>query len=221
MGAVFMAGISSTPDFTAPSHVPVIGEPAWDLALLYPRQGQWSESEYLAVTEGTNWLIELTEGRVEVLPIPTSSHQRILLFLFAQLQAFVLPNRLGEVLCAALRVKLGTGKFREPDVVFMLTEHRDRIGEEYWEGADLVMEIVSKDAESRKRDLVQKPVDYAEGGIPEYWIVDPQEGNITVLTLRNGEYQPHGVFHTGDSATSLLLEGFAVGVKDVFAAGKL
>jgi Uma2 family endonuclease len=215
-----MVSTSAESESLVPSHVPIVGEPAWDLALLYPMQGAWSDLDYLSLTEGTNRLVELTDGSVEVLPMPTSSHQRILLFLFAQLQAFVVPRKLGEVLCAALRVKIREGKFREPDLVFMSEEHRDRIGEEYWEGADLVIEVVSKDAESRKRDLQQKPLDYSEGGISEYWIVDPQENRITVLALQGDGYQEHGVFTKGEIATSKLLNGFAVNVTDVFDAAK-
>jgi len=205
----------------APCHVPVAGEPAWDLALLYPMQGAWSDLDYLTLTAGTNQLVELTDGCVEVLPMPTSSHQRILLYMFAQLNAFVLPKKLGEVLCAALRVKIRDGKFREPDLVFMSEEHRSRIGEEYREGADLVMEIVSKDADSRKRDLLQKLIDYAEGGILEYWIVDPQEEKITVLTLHDQTYQQHGVFTRRELAASKLLADFSVNVNDVFNAAKV
>lgn len=215
-----MASVSSSTDPAAPCHVPIDGQPAWDLALLFPMQGHWSDFEYLALTEGTNRPVELSDGSVEVLPMPTSSHQRILLFLFAQLQAFILPRKLGETLCAALRVKIRDGKFREPDLVFMCEEHRNRIGEEYWDGADLVMEVVSKDPESRKRDLLQKPLDYAEGGIPEYWIVDPQEKKITVLTLQGNAYQQHGAFTEGESATSKLLTGFSVNVTDVLQAAK-
>lgn len=216
-----MASISPPSSSTLPCHAPVAGEPAWDLALLYPLQGAWSDLDYLALTESTNRLLELTDGFVEVLPVPTSSHQRILLYLYSQLHAFVSPRRLGEVLCAALRVKLRDGKFREPDLVFMSDEHRNRIGEEYWEGADLVMEVVSKDAESRKRDLRQKPVDYGEGGIPEYWVVDPQEERITVFTLQGQTYQQHGAFCRGELATSKLLDGFSVKVGDVFDAAKV
>jgi Uma2 family endonuclease len=102
----------------------------------------------------------------------------------------------------------------------MREEHRDRIGEEYWDGADLVLEVVSKDAESRKRDLIQKPLDYAEGRIPEYWIVDPQEGRITVLSLQAQTYAQHGIFTRDELATSKLLEGFSVSVSEVFDAAK-
>ncbi len=40
-------------------------------------------------------------------------------------------------------MRLWEGKFREPDVVFMPAEHASRITEDYWNGADLVMEVVS------------------------------------------------------------------------------
>lgn len=83
------------------------------------------------------------------------------------------------------------------------------------------MEVVSKDAESRKRDLQQKPVDYAEGGIPEYWVVDPQEERITVFTLQGQTYQQHGVSSRVELATSKLLDGFSVNVADVFDAAKI
>jgi Uma2 family endonuclease len=215
-----MASASSTSGQVLPFHVPVAGEPAWDLALLYPLQGAWSDLDYLALTQSTNRLVELTDGYVEVLPVPTSSHQRILLYLFAQLHAFVVPKKLGEVLCAALRVKIRDGKFREPDLVFMSEEHRGRIGEEFWDGADLVMEVVSRDAESRKRDLLQKPLEYAEAGIPEYWIVDPLEERITVLTLHGQLYQEHGTFSRSSLATSKLLDGFSVNVDEVLNAAK-
>lgn len=51
----------------SPSHLPVVGQPAWDLALLYPLQGHWSQEDYLALTDRTNWLIEFTAGKIEVL----------------------------------------------------------------------------------------------------------------------------------------------------------
>jgi Uma2 family endonuclease len=205
---------------SVPASHPNEPEPAWDIARLYSPQGQWSDGEYLRLTEGTNRLVELTDGHIEVLAMPTSSHQRILLFLFAHLQSFVTSKELGEVLFASLRVRIRKGKFREPDIVFMLAEHHGRAGEEYWEGADLVMEVVSKDPESRRRDLEDKPLDYAEAGIPEYWIVDPIEKQITVLTLNGQRYADHGKFLPGQQASSHLLDGFVVDVESVFQAAK-
>ena len=45
-------------------------------------------------------------------------------------------------------------------------------------------------------------IDYAEAGIPEYWIVNPLDETVTVLVLGDGEYREHGVFRAGAHADS-------------------
>ncbi len=61
-----------------------------------------------------------------------------------------------------------------------------------------------------------KVADYAEAGIPEYWIVNPLEGTIIVLTLEAGAYVAHSVFRRGEQASSKLLSGFTVDVDAAF-----
>ena len=78
------------------------------------------------------------------------------------------------------------------------------------------MEVVSPD--DPQRDTVTKRREYAQAGIPEYWIVDPSDMSITVLTLRGQEYALHGEFVAGESATSVLLDRFTVEVSSVFSA---
>jgi hypothetical protein len=124
-----------------------VGRPTWEVAYLFPAQGQWAEEEYLALNG--NRMLELSRGCLEVLPVPTTSHQQLVAYLYGLLLRFVTERGLGTVLFAPLRVKVGRGKFREPDLVFMLTRHSNRIAEEYWDGADLVVEVVSDDPESR------------------------------------------------------------------------
>jgi Uma2 family endonuclease len=190
-------------------------EPAWEVAYLFPAQGQWSEEEYLAL-QG-NRLVEFSDGVLEVLPMPTTSHQLLVLYLYGLLLSFTTARDLGIVLVAPLRVRLWRGKIREPDIVFMAKEHADRVGEDYWKGADLVMEVVSDDEESRRRDLVTKRREYARAGIPEYWIADPREGRITVLRLAGKRYVVHGEFPRGTTASSHLLPGFTVDVTEALS----
>jgi Uma2 family endonuclease len=184
------------------------------MADLYPSQGAWTEDEYMALNAQRGF--EFSDGFIERLPMPTNSHQVILFLLARALSAFVEPRRLGSVLPAGIRVRLRPGKVREPDVTFMSSAHSDRIGEDCWEGADLVMEVVSNGAEDRKRDLIDKRAEYAEAGIPEYWIVDPKPRTITVLKLKGKKYAVHGRFGRGRKATSALLPGFEVDVREVF-----
>ena len=101
----------------------------------------------------------------------------------------------------------------------MLRAHADRIGEQVWNGADLVMEVVSDD--DRRRDLEVKRREYATAGIPEYWIVDPKLKTITVLVLEGSSYVAHGEFALGDRATSHLLPGFEADVTTAFAAAAM
>ena len=69
---------------------------AWDVARLFPAQGEWTESDYLNLTDETNCLVEFTDGRIEVLEMPTTSHQQIVLFLLEALRAFVKPRQLAK-----------------------------------------------------------------------------------------------------------------------------
>jgi Uma2 family endonuclease len=201
------------------AHIPegiILGEPTWDVAQLFPNQGAWSEQEYLALS--TNHLVEFSNGVVEFLPMPTMTHQLIAAALYRLLESFVSTNELGTVLIAAFKIRLWEEKYREPDVVFMKKEHAARMSDDYWLGADLVMEVVSASANDRDRDLNVKLREYARAGIPEYWIVDPKLGHITVHTLKKKKtYSVHGEFSKGQQATSKLLPGFAVDVTSVLA----
>lgn len=201
-------------DKVPPDSLPEQGEPAWEVATLFPNQGDWSVEDYLALD--TRHLVEFTDGYIEILPMPTEAHQLILIFLFDALRAFVRPRKLGLPMLSPFRVRLSEHKFREPDLIFMFAQHARRRRNRFWEGADLVMEVVSED--DRKRDFITKRRDYAIAGIPEYWIVDPQRKEITVLQRAGDRYEVHGVFKPRQRATSVLLPGFAVSASAVFKA---
>ena len=182
---------------------------------LLPDQGQVSEEDYLWLSGRTTRLLEFTDGYVEVLPVPTNTHQGIVLFLVRALLPY-LDSRGGILRFAPLRLRLRAGKFREPDLMLVLNADDPRVEDPFWLGADLVLEVVSPDRP--ERDLVEKRRDYAEAGIPEYWIVNPLDRSITVLALGAGAYVEHGRFALGARATSTLLANFSVAVEDVFAA---
>jgi Uma2 family endonuclease len=190
--------------------------PAWEIARLFPDQGDLSESDYLLVTDHTNRMAEFTDRRIEVLPMPTLEHQEIVLFLISLLRAFINPAKLGRAIIAPYRVRIADGRFREPDVVFMLQANLSRLENRFARGADLVMEVVSED--EPKRDLVDKRADYAQAGIAEYWIVDPRNKTVTVLRLESGQYVTHSEAAVSGQVRSALLDGFTADVAAVFAA---
>ena len=178
-------------------------------------QGFRTQAQYLELTNWSNRLLEFTDGRIEVLPTPTQQHQAISRFLFLALYFFVRGIG-GNVFYAPLRLRIREGKFREPDLLLVTDADDPRCRNDYWLGADLVAEVVSPD--NPDRDLIDKREDYAEAGIPEYWIANPITGTLTVLVLSDGEYREHSVFRPGEQADSPSLPGFSVDVKEMFGA---
>jgi Uma2 family endonuclease len=176
---------------------------------ILPAQGNWSEEQYLVLTDGTSRLVEFTDGYLELLPTPTDKHQSILKFLLFAFDRCITP-RGGTVLFAPLRLQVRPGKYREPDFLLLLGANDRRRENRFWKGADLALEVVS--TEKPSRDLVDKRADYAEAGVPEYWIVDPETESIFILRLDGDRYTEYGRFGRGDAAASVLLTGFMVDV---------
>ncbi len=180
-------------------------------------QGTWTVEQYLRLTDHANRLFEFADGELELLTMPTDRHQVIIALLYRVL--FPYMERIGGVvLFAALRLQIREGKFREPDLMLLLDANDPRRENRYWLGADLVVEVVSED--DPERDTVVKRADYAEGRIPEYWIVNPIDETVTVLQLAEEKegYTEHGVFRRGEAATSALLPEIGVQVNAVFDA---
>lgn len=194
------------------------GVPALDpeIVALLPAQGEWSEGDYLWLTDHTNHLVEFIDGYIEVLPMPTEKHQEILAYLYRVFFALMQRTN-GKVLFAALRLRIGPDRFREPDLLLVRSKDDPRRGNRYWEGADLVVEIVSPD--DPDRDYKTKREDYAQAGVLEYWIVDPQDEKITVLQLVEARYEEHGTFNRSATVTSALFPELEIEVDAILDAG--
>ena len=199
------------------------GSRPWKLLDCLPAQGEWSEDDYLALDSLTeeSRTIELSDGYLEFLPMPTRTHELIVMFLFEALRAFTKGKKIGEVYFSGRRIKLGNLQIRYPDIVFVAQEHVNRSEEQYVIIPDMVMEVVSPGKKDRDRDYQEKLRRYAHAGIQEYWIVDPKTGVIQVLVLQGKEYMSHGKYRKGQQAGSYVLEGFEVDVSEVLAGAKM
>ncbi|MBA3311749.1 MAG: Uma2 family endonuclease [Planctomycetaceae bacterium] len=191
------------------------GEPVYRVAELLPPQGEWSIDLFLRLNDDEG-LLELVNGRLESPPVPTQRHQDVQEHLYEAIRNHARQRNASKTNSAGIRVRLPNGNIREPDVVFMRASNAHRRHNEYWEGADLVVEVVSSD--DPKRDLVEKKAEYASAGIPEYWIADPRDKMLTIFTLDDGatEYREAGRYQEGETAKSLLLAGLTVDVTAVF-----
>lgn len=169
----------------------------------------WTEEAYLALSD-LNRILELSEGRLVIHDMPVPEHQRIVRNLSRKLEDWATEHQAGEVLFVPMPVRLWSGKFREPDVVFYLAEHADRVGERFGEVPDFIAEVLSPTTTQTDRE--EKFSEYAQAGVPEYWIIDPDERTVEAFVLPGDQYVLHGRFRPGESVRSSLLPDFEVAV---------
>ena len=124
------------------------------------------------------------------------------------------------MLIAPLPISLFYGTIREPDVLYVSEGDIPVPPEEYPSRISVAIEVVSSGQKARNRDYVEKRADYAKAGVVEYWIVDPEEKRITVLSLDGDRYVTVIEAGPGDVASSRFFEGFAVNADEVFALGE-
>jgi Uma2 family endonuclease len=123
---------------------------------------------------GDNHHVEWVNGRIVFMSPVTKPHEIIRGFLYSLVKLFVEARHLGEVYSEPFQMKTGPDlPGRAPDLFFVANEHLGRVKRLNLEGpADLVVEIISPG--SRAADRGDKFYEYEQGGVPEYWLLDPE-----------------------------------------------
>lgn len=129
-------------------------------------------AEFLDWLNEDRWA-EWIDGEVIVMSPISREHQKIGGFLLALIQCFVETRQLGEVFYEPFQMKTGPElPGRSPDILFVAQANLSRLKPTFLDGpADLAVEIISP--ESRGRDRGDKFYEYEQGGVREYWMLDP------------------------------------------------
>lgn len=180
-----------------------------------PPQGEWTYEDYRRLpSNGLQY--EVIHGRLIMIPAPTTTHQAIVMRLGAAFFNFLRLHPLGEVFPAPIDVVApGMADPVQPDLVFVASERMDIVTERAIEGVpDLVVEVLSPSNWIYDRRL--KFALYAEIGVQEYWIVDPEERTVEVFSFKEGDYELQARFAPGGLLCSEFLPGFEMAVDDIF-----
>jgi Uma2 family endonuclease len=154
--------------------------------------------EYLDYDDGTNVRYELVDGVLVEMGAESTLNTQIAMFLIATFLRMGIPyNHLGIKQQIAVSSQRATS--RDPDLTvhseasaLAISGLKQALLMPGMPAPMLVVEVVSNsdtDRRSRDRDYTEKFAEYAERGIPEYWIVDPAAGLVTVCTLDEAVYQ--------------------------------
>jgi Uma2 family endonuclease len=175
---------------------------------------KYTHSDLLAIPDDGKRR-EVLDGELLVSPSPKLFHQRIIKRLLAAFVRYLERHPIGEVFLSPLDIIFSELDVLEPDLIFVLNEHR-HILQDWIRGVpDLVMEVLSPGSVSMDRGPKLKA--YARFGVPEYWIVDPDAFAVEAYRQSPAGYELIATFVEDDSVTSPLLPGFALPVASIFA----
>ena len=154
------------------------------------KAGSLSYEDFLERTD-ENAHVEWVNGEIIPMSPISNRHQDVFGFLFALLRHYAEQKHLGVVRSEPYQMKPGpTLPGRSPDIFFIAANHLSWMKNTYLDGpADLVVEIISP--ESRARDRGDKFYEYEQGGVLEYWIVDPTRNQAEFYQRgEDGFYRP-------------------------------
>ncbi|MCZ7649525.1 MAG: Uma2 family endonuclease [Planctomycetota bacterium] len=160
---------------------------------------------------------QVIEGELVMMtPAPNFGHQKLVWGLGTALYNHVLHHGLGTVVGAPVDLILSETNVFQPDIVFVSRKRKRIIVREGLRGApDLCVEVLSKSTADQDRDVKRKL--YAQFGVLELWLVDPELKQVEVFRLQEDSAAPARVFKARETLKSALLPGFEVELKELFS----
>jgi Uma2 family endonuclease len=134
-------------------------------------------------------LRELIDGELVEVEVPTFVHEHIVARIVTALTVWGDAGHGGAAVASGYKVRISERRGVMPDVQFYRegnTSARTQDAGLVEGRPDLVVEIVSPS--SQRYDRVTKLRWYAQRGVPEYWLIDPQARTVERLVLRDGSY---------------------------------
>jgi Uma2 family endonuclease len=182
-----------------------------------------SFDDYLTYDDGTDHLYELFNG--ELIEVPPESGQNVqianCLFL-----AFALMLGTDRVRGHGLELEVrGEPKNRYPYLTILRPEHIQLLATRNTIRLSmppplLVVEVASPGELQWERDYIAKRTQYEDLGIPEYWIINPQDRTVLVLEHRGQGYTPLATFAGSQPIISTQFPAFTLTATELFAGGQ-
>ena len=146
-------------------------------------------------------------------PAPEYKHQVIAKNLLLALHQYVTENDLGTVEIAPLDIVLSEEDVVQPDLLFISKERSFIITKRHIVGApDLAVEIISEGTDYHDRRIKRKL--YAKHGVKEFWLVDPDNKTIEVLSLGKSGYKSLGVYR--EELRSALFKNLSLDLRKIY-----
>ena len=181
-------------------------------AVLEKQAKRWTYEEYYRLDDDERY--EIIDGNLLMAPAPDTWHQDWSRELSMLIVTHVKRHKLGKVFVAPVDVVLDDENTVQPDLVFISSDNLGIIKRRAIFGTpNLLVELISPS--SVRRDRYDKKELYARFGVKEYWIGDPANKSLEILTLKEGRYELHCAAELKGKLTSLVLAGLEFDLTEI------
>jgi len=181
-------------------------------AVLEKQAKRWTYEDYYRLDDGQRH--EVIDGNLLSSPATDTWHQNRLNDINIFLSRFVKQRSLGQIFIAPVDVVLDPENTVQPDIIFVSAANEGIIQRRAIFGTpELLVELISPS--SVRRDRYDKKDLYARFGVKEYWIGDPANKSLEILTLKEGRYDLHCAAEVQGKLTSLVLAGLEFDLTEI------
>lgn len=175
--------------------------------------------EYRDLPEGPPHY-QLIEGKLLMSPSPNRYHQVICRNLLVLLSKYLDDHPVGEVFQAPSDVYLTQFDVYQPDLFFVSNANASILTEQGAAGApDLVIEILSAGTARFDREIKRRV--YAQTGVKELWLVDPDLKQVHVCHLNKASEASPTSYGMGITFISAHFPDLVLSVEQIFLPSRL
>ena len=164
--------------------------------------------------------LELLKGKIFQMGAPSLTHQMVSMN-FSRLLSNYFYKTPCKLFAAPFDVRLAKKGEKDNEVYTVVQPDlcvvcdADKLDERgCWGAPDLIIEILSPG--NSKKELKNKYELYQEAGVREYWVIRPDNKEITQFVLENGQYRTLPPIVEGDLIHSTIFPDLSLQTEDIF-----
>ena len=174
--------------------------------------------EFLQLQQESEERYEYIDGEIYWLASPRTAHQIALTELFVIFYNFFQGKSCTPMVAPYdIELKRTSENINivQPDIMIICDLEENLNEDDYYKGVpSLVVEILSKS--TRRKDLIKKLDLYMSCGVKEYWIVNPDNKEITVYLFEDHNISESATYKNSEAAQSYLFKGLIAEIQRVF-----
>jgi prevent-host-death family protein len=177
-----------------------------------------SYTEFLQLQQESDERYEYIDGEIYLLASPRTVHQIAITELFGIFYNFFQDTNCTPIVAPydiELRRTAENINIVQPDIMIICDLAEKLNEDDYYKGVpSLVVEVLSKS--TRRKDLIKKLDLYMSCGVSEYWIVNPDNKEVTVYLFEDFNISNSATYKNNEAAQSFIFMGLSAEVRRIF-----